>query len=339
MRTGEVPEGIHGRDRHDGGADGGRLPPRWSNTAGTWPRLTSSLRTASSPSISTTTDFRNSGSSGFPATDVLSQLQEQIDMLGMTNKEQFEYNMLKQAGVSATSDFRQQIAGLADQLYDLQEQTRYLDDVRDALADTFVDFISGAKSAKEAFGDFADYLFKRSLQMLADKALENLFKGFGSSGSGSTDGAGGKPPERHRRPVRRRESHRRRRLQRHRLPGGRAGAGTVRAAHGRRHRPGPAPPRPRCPEAAPSSRTTPSCCRGAWTTARRCGSRRPPAMARPMPSGGTADDVLRHHDPARARFRVPGAVPCSTPDPPAGERQESPHPAALRRPAFPTSAR
>lgn len=125
-----------------------------------------------------------------PATDVLSQLQEQIDMLGMTNKEQFEYNMLKQAGVSATSDFRQQIAGLADQLYDLQEQTRYLDDVRDALADTFVDFISGAKSAKEAFGDFADYLFKRSLQMLADKALENLFKGFGSSGSGSTDGGG-----------------------------------------------------------------------------------------------------------------------------------------------------
>ena len=94
---------------------------------------------------------------------MLSQLQEQIDMLGMTNKEQFEYNMLKQAGVSATSDFRQQIAGPADQLYDLQEQTRYLDDVRDALADTFVDFISGAKSAKEAFGDFADYLFKRSL--------------------------------------------------------------------------------------------------------------------------------------------------------------------------------
>jgi lambda family phage tail tape measure protein len=49
----------------------------------------------------------------------------------------------------------------------------------DAATSGFADFITGTKSAKEAFGDFADYLFQKSAKMVADKALGALLKKFG----------------------------------------------------------------------------------------------------------------------------------------------------------------
>lgn len=44
-----------------------------------------------------------------------------------------------------------------------REKFAYFDDIKDGLADAFVDFATGAKTAKEAFGDFADMIFKRSV--------------------------------------------------------------------------------------------------------------------------------------------------------------------------------
>lgn len=55
----------------------------------------------------------------------------------------------------------------------------------------FVDFVSGAKSAKEAFGDFADAIYARALQFLADKAIQALFDSFGNKGASSGGSGGG----------------------------------------------------------------------------------------------------------------------------------------------------
>ena len=177
--------------------------------------------------------------------------------------------------------------------------------------------------------------------MLADKAWRTCskcrFREAADPAVHGSRGLLGRRPERHRRPVRQRAGSGGD-VQRQLPTVGRAGPELFVPLARRRHRPLPAGHRGSPAEAAPSSRTTPSCCRGAWTTARGCGSRRPPAMARPMPSGGTADDVLRHHDPACARFRVQGG-PYSTPDPPAGRRKGIAASRGATSACIPTSAR
>ena len=55
----------------------------------------------------------------------------------------------------------------------------------------FVDFVSGAKSAKDAFKDFSDMIFQRALQFMADKAVQAMFDAFSGTGSGGSSSSKG----------------------------------------------------------------------------------------------------------------------------------------------------
>lgn len=122
---------------------------------------------------------------------LLSDMQFERELLGMTNEERERALALRAAGVDLTEEMRDAILAEADALSQDREQAALLTDVKNGLSDMFVDFISGAKSAQEAFGDFADMLFERALQFVADKAIQAMFDAFSGGGSGGSGGGGG----------------------------------------------------------------------------------------------------------------------------------------------------
>lgn len=125
-----------------------------------------------------------------PYEEVNAAIQEQIALLGMNAKEQEIYNNLKAAGVDANSAFGQSIIQTTQDLQALRETQGILDDFKEGLSDAFADFITGSKTAKEAFGDFMDDLFKRAVQFTTDKAIDALFSAFGGQGKTATTRGG-----------------------------------------------------------------------------------------------------------------------------------------------------
>lgn len=125
-----------------------------------------------------------------PAQLMLEDMQFELDLLGMTNKERERAIALRYAGVDAMSEEGQAISALSDELGRAREQAALLEDVKLGLADAFVDIASGAKSAKEAFGDFADDLFATALRFVADTAINAFFDAMKSGGAGRTESGG-----------------------------------------------------------------------------------------------------------------------------------------------------
>lgn len=131
---------------------------------------------------------------GIAATDEeIAQLEFELSLLGKSNIERAKAIELRHLDANATDEQRAAVASLTEELIRASENQQFIDDFKEGLADAFVDFVSGAKSAKEAFEDFANQLFKRALQFVADKAIQAMFDSFGgaSAGGGSSGGAGG----------------------------------------------------------------------------------------------------------------------------------------------------
>ena len=122
------------------------------------------------------------------ADEQISAMEFELSLLGKTNIERERSIALRQLDISATDEQRAAVGRLAEELVQAGEQQQIFDDLKVGLADAFVDFASGAKSAKDAFGDFADALYKRALQFVADKAINALFDAFTSGGSGGSGG-------------------------------------------------------------------------------------------------------------------------------------------------------
>lgn len=130
-------------------------------------------------------------SEGIKATNqLIDDMEFELSLIGKTNAEREKAITLRGLDANATEAQREQVAGLVEELHRAEELQGFIDDFKTGLADAFVDFASGAKSAKEAFGDFADELFKRALQFVADKAIQALFDSFANMGTGSTGGGG-----------------------------------------------------------------------------------------------------------------------------------------------------
>lgn len=129
---------------------------------------------------------------GIAATDeVISNLEFELELLGKSNIERAKAIELRNLDANATDEQRAAVASLTEELIRASENQAFLDDFKEGLADAFVDFVSGAKSAKDAFGDFADQLFKRALQFVADKAIQAMFDSFSGGGSGGGQFSGG----------------------------------------------------------------------------------------------------------------------------------------------------
>lgn len=131
-------------------------------------------------------------SDGIKATNqLIDDMEFELSLIGKTNAEREKAIALRSLDANATEAQREQVAGLVEELHRAEELQGFIDDFKTGLADAFVDFASGAKSAKDAWEDFTQQLFKRALQFVADQAIQMMFDSFSNMGSGSTNSGGG----------------------------------------------------------------------------------------------------------------------------------------------------
>lgn len=124
--------------------------------------------------------------------DVLDDIRTEMDLMGKSIEYQDTYNKLKYAGVDANSAFGQSIieanAALHEQGRAMEAQIELMDTFRNEASNALSDFVTGAKSAKEAFTDFFDNMAERITQMIAERWIEQLFGQQGTTGQGSSGG-------------------------------------------------------------------------------------------------------------------------------------------------------
>ncbi|WP_313319591.1 hypothetical protein [Stenotrophomonas sp.] len=120
-------------------------------------------------------------------------LEFELSLLTLSNKERAKAIELRYAGVDAASAEGKAIGELSGKLYDQTQTTDKLislqDDLRDAFADNFYDVITGAKSAKDAVKDFFDSVADSILKMITQNLTSALFGQQGQNGGGMFGGA------------------------------------------------------------------------------------------------------------------------------------------------------
>lgn len=129
---------------------------------------------------------------GIAATDELIESMEfELSLIGMSNEARAKAIALRWADKDATEAQIAAIGELAVATERAVEQQQFADQAQRSLTNAVTDYATGAKSAKEAFGDFADSLFERAVQFMADKAIQAMFDSFNGKEGGSKEGSKG----------------------------------------------------------------------------------------------------------------------------------------------------
>lgn len=123
-----------------------------------------------------------------PAEQVLADLREELELLGLTRLERDKLLARRAMGPDATPEQQAE----ADRL--LEERDRAysiadgMDAVREAGRGLLTDWASGAKSFGDAAEDALKRLRARVMEMIAERLIEQLFGSDGSTGTGSAGG-------------------------------------------------------------------------------------------------------------------------------------------------------
>ncbi|WP_166207211.1 phage tail tape measure protein [Cognatiluteimonas telluris] len=127
-----------------------------------------------------------------PVGQVLAAQEAEIRMIGKTNAERAVMNALIAAGTDLRSADAQ--AALAQaranqtEAESRQKAIDLMDDFRRGASDALTDFVTGAKSAKDALKDFFNELAQQITRAIADKWIDQLFGQQGTNGSGTSGG-------------------------------------------------------------------------------------------------------------------------------------------------------
>lgn len=126
---------------------------------------------------------------GIKATDeFIDQLKFELELMGMTNLERAKAIELRHLDANATDEQRQAVADLIEAQKSAADAAEGMDVLRDSTQGLFEDLMSGAKSGKEAFGDFVDSVLAGISRLVAQKLTEQLLGSFGSTGGGAAGG-------------------------------------------------------------------------------------------------------------------------------------------------------
>lgn len=124
--------------------------------------------------------------------DMLADLEFEYELLKMTNEQREIATALRYANVEAMSEEGQMIAEAIKRNQELAQSQadtiNAMDSVRNAGADLFVDFSSGAKSFKESMLDALNSIRDRMLSMIAENLMDQLLGQRGTSQAGSAGG-------------------------------------------------------------------------------------------------------------------------------------------------------
>lgn len=113
---------------------------------------------------------------------LISDMQFELDLMGMTNAERERAIALRMADAHATDEQRAAIARLADQTSAAREVKAIMDDFKRGMGDAFADIVTGSKSAKDALRDLFDDLARQITRAIANKWIEQLFSAGGAGG-------------------------------------------------------------------------------------------------------------------------------------------------------------
>lgn len=120
-----------------------------------------------------------------PTAQLISDMEFELSLLGMTNKERERAIALRYADASATDAQRAEIGRLADEMGRAREMGEFQNDLKTLFVDVGMDI----GNAGDALDRFFDRLKQRALEALADNLLGQLFNTQGSS-SGTSTGSG-----------------------------------------------------------------------------------------------------------------------------------------------------
>lgn len=118
----------------------------------------------------------------------IAQMQQELDLLSMTNKQRAVAVELANLSADATDEQRAKVEQLAKAYQDTQEQIAVMDDLRDSFGDFFEDVLSGTKSVKDAFSDMLADIGKMIAKRIAQNWVDQLFGQQGQSGGGAAGG-------------------------------------------------------------------------------------------------------------------------------------------------------
>lgn len=119
--------------------------------------------------------------------DQIADMEFENSLIGLTNIAREKAIALRYANVDAMSEEGQKITGLIDEYHKLNDSYGFVNDTLDGFGDAMASFADRTKSAKEAFGDWADDLYSTAVQWLSDQAMNSLKDWL----SGKQDGKGG----------------------------------------------------------------------------------------------------------------------------------------------------
>lgn len=123
---------------------------------------------------------------------LISDMEFELALLGMTNKQRMEAIALRQADVNATDDQIAKIRELANAQYEGERSAALWDNAQRSLSDSIFDAVSGTKSLKDAVLDFLDSLSRNILQQFADDWAQTITSSIrGTMSSGNTGSSGG----------------------------------------------------------------------------------------------------------------------------------------------------
>ncbi|WP_296280281.1 phage tail length tape measure family protein [Pseudoxanthomonas sp.] len=123
---------------------------------------------------------------------LITDMEFELSLLGMTNKERMTAIALRQADVNATDEQIARIRELANAQYEGEKSAALWDNAQRSLSDSIYDAVSGTKSLKDAVLDFLDSLSRSILQQFADDWAQTITKSLrGTMSSGSTGSSSG----------------------------------------------------------------------------------------------------------------------------------------------------
>jgi hypothetical protein len=136
---------------------------------------------------------------------VLSDVQAEIDALGMSEEMQAKMAAIRDAGANATDREKEAIAAKIEELYAEIEVQQLQNDLQDSFtsnaANALTGFIDGTKSAKEAFRDFALAMLRDISQIIIRLLIMKAIQAALGGGTGAiVAGSGGQSPQQFYRP-------------------------------------------------------------------------------------------------------------------------------------------
>jgi hypothetical protein len=141
-----------------------------------------------------------------PTQKLIENMRFELETMGMSNEQREKAILLRGLDKTATAAQREEISQLYDEIQKQAEMRQILDGIQSSAEDAFMAWVTGAKSAKEAFRDMVTDILKQVARILIQKAVTQLltsifggmggggygggYGGYGASGTGGFDSGG-----------------------------------------------------------------------------------------------------------------------------------------------------